>query len=695
MDYRVKLLVLLVLVMLLGQNSKLVHFTKQYVPSKSLNVASSASPQLRTLLIDNYDSYTYNIWQSLARVNGIEPIVVYNDYYKDWDTLLRNIDHFDNIVISPGPGSPLNHQDFGISADAILKAKVPILGVCLGHQGIAHIFGGEIKKAPEPMHGRLSHIIHKGNDIFADIEQNTSVVRYHSLIVDPLPDDLIPTAWTADNIIMGLKHKSLPIYGVQFHPESVSTACGDQIFKNFNKITQKYRLQNNFNKKLPNIDVVLPKETSPTTSLVEKKPFKTTYITKVKVNTSTESIFELLYNTSAASFWLDSSNNNYNNNTKVCNGLTSSHTSNRFSFMGALDKNDESSYAIEYLGQNSVVCRWANGSAEALNKNIFEYIDYLLAAEMNNFTSVVDVDASIGAVESLPFNLKSSAIFGYLGYELRHETTHVLTTSSNEGMGMNSRYNYSSTHQDSFCGTKYTSDISHPLALYLLPSSYIVYDHLECEAYVVGTCSDGALDGEQQSSLLKDKVRSIASRIGTLNSIKSHGSSDTASPDLSNVVLTSMRDKEKYFQNIEDCLENITNGETYEVCLTLQFQGKVDRKRVNPLHVYKQLRRLNASPMSSFIHYDPGSFTDYEISKSSLLPWYKTGGVSLCCSSPERYLSLDSSRCLESKPIKGTARRNLGNQQEDILIGNDLINDEKSRAENLLIVDLGNPFLSS
>ena len=686
------LLALLVLGMLLGQDCKLVQFPKQYLPSKPFNIASTTKPSIRTLLIDNYDSYTYNIWQSLARVNGIEPIVVYNDCYADWDTLLQNTDHFDNIIIGPGPGSPLNHKDFGISADAILKAQVPILGVCLGHQGIAHIFGGEIKKAPEPMHGRLSHIIHSGEDIFEDIAQNTSVVRYHSLIVDNLPHELTPIAWTPDKIVMGLKHKLLPIYGVQFHPESVSTVCGDQIFKNFNKITKHYHKEKN-NEKLNDIihnlaDLTETVTASPVHSIA-KKQLKTTYVTKVKVNASTESIFDLMYGNNMASFWLDSSDNNFNNNTKMSNGM-SSHTSNRFSFMGALDVDDEASYAIEYLGQNNLVCRWTNGSTKSLNKNIFEYIDHLLAAETDNFTNVVSADPGIGTVENLPFGLNTSAIFGFLGYELRHEATHILTTSNSKVAGMKSRYNYSSTHQDSFCGSRYASNIRHPLALYLLPTSYIVYDHQECEAYVVGTCSDATLNGNQQLSVAKSKVQGIATRIGALGNVKSSNSRDSVSGDISDVVLTSIRNKEAYSQNIQDCLENIVNGETYEVCLTLQFQGTIDRTRVNPLHVYKSLRRRNASPLSSFIRYDPGAFTNYEVNKDSLLPWYKTGGLTLCCSSPERYLSLDSSRCLESKPIKGTARRNVHNNQEDVIIGNKLVNDEKSRAENLLIVDLGN-----
>ncbi len=153
----------------------------------------------------------------LAEVNQEEPTVVRNDEVR-WADLAG--EDFDNIVISPGPGRPDRPADFGISADAIAEATVPILGVCLGHQGIALLHGVTVTTAPTPMHGRSSRIRHSGDPLFTGIPPSFDVVRYHSLVVGrPLPDALIETAATEDGLVMALRHRLRPLWGVQFHPE--------------------------------------------------------------------------------------------------------------------------------------------------------------------------------------------------------------------------------------------------------------------------------------------------------------------------------------------------------------------------------------------------------------------------------------------------------------------------------------------
>ena len=179
---------------------------------------------MKTLLIDNYDSFTYNLFQLLAEANGEEPTVVRNDG-ATWAELAGG--EFDNVVVSPGPGSPDNPKDFGVCADAIREAEVPVLGVCLGHQGIGHVSGAPVVHAPEVMHGRMSAVYHDDSPLFAGIPQGFTVVRYHSLCVEePLPEDLEATAWTSDGIVMGMSHRRRPVWGVQFHPESISTEWG-------------------------------------------------------------------------------------------------------------------------------------------------------------------------------------------------------------------------------------------------------------------------------------------------------------------------------------------------------------------------------------------------------------------------------------------------------------------------------------
>lgn len=263
--------------------------------------------QVRTLLIDNYDSYTYNIFQLLAVVNGVAPTVVKNDQLT-WEYLhhiLYEEHAFDNIVISPGPGSPTCAADIGICMRILYECKdIPILGVCLGHQALGYANGAQVVHAPEPIHGRLSEIEHTGCQLFNGIPSGAGsgfkVVRYHSLVLDArtLPSDLIPIAWTscsdvlnvnpdsrssqANNemtissnkkypkfidevgipasksasfdeskcinatrytkVLMGVMHCSRPHYGVQFHPESIATCHGRKIFENFRNITTRHWL---------------------------------------------------------------------------------------------------------------------------------------------------------------------------------------------------------------------------------------------------------------------------------------------------------------------------------------------------------------------------------------------------------------------------------------------------------------------
>jgi para-aminobenzoate synthetase len=193
---------------------------------------------LRTLLIDNYDSYTFNLFHLLGEVNGAEPVVVRNDELR-WEELAAL--GTDNVVISPGPGRPERARDAGVSLAALRRADVPVLGVCLGHQALAHVGGGTVVHAPEVMHGRLSPIQHDESALFAGLPQDFLAVRYHSLVVGSVPAELRVSAWTPDGVVMGLEHRARPLYGVQFHPESVSTRHGRRLIENFRDLTRARR----------------------------------------------------------------------------------------------------------------------------------------------------------------------------------------------------------------------------------------------------------------------------------------------------------------------------------------------------------------------------------------------------------------------------------------------------------------------
>ncbi len=184
----------------------------------------------RLLVIDNYDSFTYNLVQYLGEL-GADITVIRND--KITVPEIREMEP-DRIVISPGPGVP---SSAGISVELIriLGPDIPILGVCLGHQAIGEAFGGDVIPAPSLMHGKTSMVFHHEKGLFFGLEQPFRAARYHSLVVDPktLPEDLRVDAWTEDGIIMGIRHVDFPVFGVQFHPESIATDCGKQLLRNF------------------------------------------------------------------------------------------------------------------------------------------------------------------------------------------------------------------------------------------------------------------------------------------------------------------------------------------------------------------------------------------------------------------------------------------------------------------------------
>jgi para-aminobenzoate synthetase len=252
-----------------------------------------------TLIIDNYDSFTYNLVDAVARIRQSAPIVVRNDELT-WDEIQR-LD-FDSVIVSPGPGRPDNPRDFGVSAQVIAEANVPLLGVCLGHQGIARHFGGCVVRAAEPVHGRSAEIIHDGDQLFAGIPEHFSAIRYHSLIVgEPLPLELKKIAWTTDGAVMALRHVTRPIWGVQFHPESICTEYGMALLRNFLPLAHARG------------------SAEPAKSFPAPRRTLKVYAHKMPLPAAPEALFRQLFADERYAFWLDSS-------------LVSEQS--RFSFMG-------------------------------------------------------------------------------------------------------------------------------------------------------------------------------------------------------------------------------------------------------------------------------------------------------------------------------------------------------------------------
>jgi anthranilate synthase component II len=189
---------------------------------------------MKVLMLDNYDSFTYNLVQYLGEL-GAQVETIRNDEITADEILSRPAaTKPDRIVISPGPCSP---NEAGISVELIQKAagKIPLLGVCLGHQAIGAAFGGEVVRAKTLMHGKTSQIEHTGQGVFRNLPSPMTVTRYHSLAVrrETLPSDLVVTSWAQDGEIMGMQHRTLPVHGVQFHPESILSEHGHAMLKNF------------------------------------------------------------------------------------------------------------------------------------------------------------------------------------------------------------------------------------------------------------------------------------------------------------------------------------------------------------------------------------------------------------------------------------------------------------------------------
>lgn len=336
----------------------------------SMEVWRSPPRPVRTLLIDNYDSYTYNIFQILAEINGAEPRVIYNDAFSSWEACLQQIpaNTYDNVVISPGPGHPSVAADFGLCRDCILLSDKPVLGVCLGHQGIVTAYGGAVGKAPSPMHGRLSPVLHSNEGLFEGLPQSFHAVRYHSLAAQrPLPEELQETAWTADGdgVLMGLRHRHRELHGVQFHPESIRTDYGRRIFANFRDITARAQAGGEAGGEGAGALVSPPLPSaidSPWRGVMSHGgDAEGCWIEKIApLALDSEQLFSGLYGAAAASFWLDSASNG--------SGASGSST---LSFMGSVGASG--GLIAEYRGRNDLLLR-RGSSVESRRANLFEFI---------------------------------------------------------------------------------------------------------------------------------------------------------------------------------------------------------------------------------------------------------------------------------------------------------------------------------
>jgi len=568
---------------------------------------------MKSLIIDNYDSFTYNIYQLLADVNEKEPIVITNNQLS-WQEIKEL--NFDNIIISPGPGNPENINDFGVCGEVLLKANIPILGVCLGHQGLGYFYGAKIRRSPEPFHGRISKIYHHQHSIFKGIPSPFSVMRYHSLIIDyPLPNDLEVIAKTEDNLVMGIKHKYKFFWGVQFHPESIASEYGKELLINFHNLTKNYHQDVNKITYLPSLlkneiqDKIAKKNQLNNIGITNNKNYQV-YSKKLNIFIDSALVFEKIYSQSNYSFWLDSS--------MIAKGLS------RFSYMG--DSEGEHSFLVEYDVNNQEIKVTKNNNIKILKGDIFQF----LQETVDNYTF---------DNQDLPFNFNGGFI-GYFGYELK-----ALLGNKN----------------------KYQSCL--PDANFIFGDRSIIFDHICQEIYLI------FMDKVKEEKKANQWFEEIENKLQLINNEekiikdkniinkKERKDKNNLERNKEKQSYKLSREKKEYLDNITTCLEKITQGESYEICLTNQIFLPTIYK---PLNFYLQLREENPAPYSSFL---------------------KLGKTTIICSSPERFLHLEKNGNLESKPIKGTVKRGK-NKEEDKQLKNSLKKCEKEKAENLMIVDL-------
>lgn len=251
---------------------------------------------MRTLLIDNYDSFTHNLAHQITAATGREPVVVHND---DPGWRIGRLAEFDAVVISPGPGTPERAADFGICREVVEVCELPLLGVCLGHQGIAAWHGGTVGRAAQPRHGRTSPVLHDGTGLFEGIPSPFEVVRYHSLTVTGLSEDLLPLARTPDGVLMALRHRTRPMWGMQFHPESVCTRHGDRLLGNFVRLARAARAA------APR-EAVRPAPAPPVAPTAPERRYDL-LVERTATRGDAETAFDELFRRGPYAFWLDSS----------------------------------------------------------------------------------------------------------------------------------------------------------------------------------------------------------------------------------------------------------------------------------------------------------------------------------------------------------------------------------------------------
>ncbi|HET9382584.1 MAG TPA: aminodeoxychorismate synthase component I [Streptomyces sp.] len=577
---------------------------------------------MHTLLVDNYDSFTFNLFHLLAEANGRDPVVIRNDE-PGWT--IGHLEGFDNVVLSPGPGTPGRPADFGICRDIVRDARIPVLGVCLGHQGIALLSGASVDRAPEPRHGRVSAVEHSGTGLFAGIPSPFDVVRYHSLTVTDLPADALEaTAWTADGILMGLRHTSRPLWGVQFHPESICSEHGLRLMQNFRDLTAEWwqnqdgpaRAAAPAAPAAPAAAATAPAAPADTTGTAAPSRRLRVLTEQLPTEWDPEVVFDALLRGGNHPFWLDSS--------RADGDLG------RFSVMGDASGDLARVATADVASGTVTVMSEKDGvrSTRTAHRPFLDWIDE-------------DLRSTHVEVPPLPCDFALGWV-GYLGYELKAQ-----------------------------CGAgPVVHQAEEPDATMVFAARALVFDHLTRTTHLLAlapadtapAAAPGAPDGpdalaESARAWLRTTARQLRALAGRAPDAEV-GPQPSGAGDL-----RLRHDRAAYLDRIRRSQEDIAAGETYEVCLTNMVRSEA---KVDPWDGYRFLRRTSPAPFASLLLFDD---------------------LAVLSTSPERFLRIGADRLAESKPIKGTRPRGA-TPEEDEAQRADLRSNEKDRSENLMIIDL-------
>lgn len=490
---------------------------------------------MKILIVDNYDSFTFNLYQYVSEVFAVLPVVVKNN---DTDV---DYEAYDAIIISPGPGTPNKQNDIGICETIIKHTSKPLLGICLGHQSIVACMGGEVDLSGVPYHGRTSKVLHGGSGVFANLPNPLTVVRYHSLVAyQPLPTALIATAFTEDGLIMGVEHRHRPMWGVQFHPESVSTDAGRQIIENFRALVEQHSRNTG---KVRRKAQRLPSE--PGRPALSEKAIWHCQFKVLDLPLDPARVFEKLFGQAKYSFWLDTS--------------TAPNAEGRFSFIG--DTSGPAAYWFSYDVQEKAVSIDAKGQQSKRHMTYQQFVADTLQAR---------VEGS----EELPFDF-CGGLVGLQGYELKAETEPV-----------------SNKHRS-----------GQPDAAGLFVDSFIAFDHKTGRVYVVALHNTTATDSSAEAAAawletVCQQLTELAQQGGAEKTDEAALAPPTDEP-CQPVQFTLEDDHQSYIDKIGRCMDYIRCGESYEICLTNRIRTTLS---VESFALYTVLRQINPAPRSVYLH---------------------------------------------------------------------------------------------